>query len=296
MPSPELQIVIEMLRDMNPFEGDDILAMRTLVEAPAEAYVRPDDVTYEPAIVSGVPVEWITPAGAEPGRLLVYHHGGGYALCSIDTHRGLCTHLARAARARVCSVGYRLAPEHPHPAAVDDATAVYRALLADGIEPARTALGGDSAGGGLTLAALVALRDAGDPLPAAAICISPWTDLSISGESVRTRADADPMLGEAQLELMSRLYLAGGDPRSPTASPLFADLSGLPPLLVQVGTAEVLLDDSVRLADRARIAGVEMELETWDDMIHVWHSFADLLPEGREAIAGIGRFLDKRLR
>ena len=216
-------------------------------------------------------------------------------ICSIGTHRGLCTRLSRAAGARVLNVDYRLAPEHPYPAAVDDALAVYRAVLADGVDPARIAIGGDSAGGGLTLATLVALRDAGDPLPAAGVCISPWTDLSLSGESIRTKAAEDPLIQPSQLAWMAGLYLGDADPKAPTASPLFANLSGLPPLLVHVGTAEILLDDATLLAERAREAGVDVTLEAWEEMIHTWHNFADLLPEGREAIEGIGKYLRARL-
>jgi monoterpene epsilon-lactone hydrolase len=195
----------------------------------------------------------------------------------------------------VLSVDYRLAPEHPHPAAVEDATAAYRFLLDTGISPGNLAIGGDSAGGGLTVACLIALRDAGLPLPAAGVCISPWVDLTQSGESMDSKADEDPMVSREALQVMANAYLGGGDPKEATASPLFADLAGLPPLLIQVGTAETLLDDATRLAERAKSQGVDVTLEAWEEMIHVWHAFAVLLPEGRQAIERIGEFLSERL-
>jgi acetyl esterase/lipase len=253
-------------------------------------------VRFEPVDAGGVPAEWTAAPGARTDRTLVYLHGGGYCLGSVATHRSLVARLSRAARVRVLSVDYRLAPEHPHPAAVEDAVAALRFAYASGLDPARVAVGGDSAGGGLAVAALLALRDRGLPLPAAGVCISPWTDLSASGASVRTRADLDPLVDADDLACLAAAYLGGRDPRAPLASPLFADLRGLPPLLVHVGTAEILLDDATRLAENARDAGVDVELEVWDDMIHVWHAFADLLPEGVQAIEGIATFLEKRLR
>jgi epsilon-lactone hydrolase len=195
----------------------------------------------------------------------------------------------------VLNVDYRLAPEHRFPAAVEDGVAAYRFAVSAGYAPGRIALGGDSSGGGLVLGTLVALRDDGDPLPAAGLCLCPWTDLTLSGESLRTKVDEDPMANPKILELMAEAYLGDADRRSPTASPLFADLAGLPPLLVQVGTAEILLDDATRLAERAKAAGVDVTLEIWDHMIHVWQSFADLLPEGRQAIERIGAYVEARL-
>jgi phosphinothricin tripeptide acetyl hydrolase len=214
---------------------------------------------------------------------------------SLDTHRGLCARLSRAARARVLSVDYRLGPEHPHPAAVDDAVAAVRFVRESGVAPRRTAVAGDSAGGGLTVAALIALRDAGDPAPAAGLCISPWTDLALTGDTLRTKAQHDPMVRAADLRLMAAAYLAGRDARTPLASPLHADLAGLPPLLIQVGSAEILLDDAVRLAERASRAGVETDLRVWQDMIHVWHAFAEILPEGQQAVDEMAAFFEKRL-
>jgi acetyl esterase/lipase len=224
---------------------------------------------------------------------MLYLHGGGYAIGSIVTHRGLAGRLSQAAAARVLLVDYRLAPEHPFPAAVNDATGAYRWLLAQGIDPARLIIAGDSAGGGLTIAALVAVRDAGMPLPAAAVCLSPWVDLEGSGDSVTTKATADPLVQKAGLLQLAAWYLAGANPRTPLAAPLYADLRDLPPLLIQVGTAEILLDDATRLAEKAIAAGVKVTLEPWEDMIHVWQLFAPMLPEGQKAIERIGVFVQQ---
>jgi len=296
VPSPELETLVAALRSAPPLDGSDVAAMRESMAAAMAGQVPPADVRFEPVDAGGVPAEWTTAPGARADRALVYLHGGGYCLGSVATHRGLVARLSRTARLRVLSVDYRLAPEHPHPAAVEDAVAAVGFAYASGLDPARVAVGGDSAGGGLTLATLLALRDGGLPLPAAGVCISPWTDLTASGESVRTRADEDPLVDADDLSRLAAAYLGGRDPRTPLASPLFADLRGLPPLLVHVGSAEILLDDATRLAENARDAGVDVELEVWDDMIHVWHAFADLLPEGVQAIEGLASFLQKRLR
>ncbi|HTO55971.1 MAG TPA: alpha/beta hydrolase fold domain-containing protein, partial [Myxococcota bacterium] len=192
-------------------------------------------------------------------------------------------------------IDYRLGPEHRFPAAVDDAVAAYRFLLDSGYSPAHLAIAGDSAGGGLTMATLVALRDARLPLPATGVGLSPWVDLTGDSATMTSKADVDPMVQRAPLLTLAGHYLGKTDPRTPLASPLFADLKGLPPLLIQVGESETLLDDSKSFSERARKAGVEVELEVWPEMIHVWQAFAALLPEGREAIARIGAHLRKRL-
>jgi acetyl esterase/lipase len=249
------------------------------------------DITTTPVDAGGVPAEWITVPGAVAERVVLYLHGGGYVVCSVSTHRDLISRIARAAEARALGVEYRLAPEHPFPAAVEDATAAYRWLLASGVNPAAIAIAGDSAGGGLTLATLVALRQAGDPLPAAAVCLSPWVDLEGVGDSMTTKAAADPFVRQEMIQFMAQHYLGDHSPRTPLAAPLYADLHGLPPLLIQVGTAETLLDDSTRIAERARAAGVQVTLDVWDDMIHVWQLFAPMLPEGQQAIERIGAFI-----
>ena len=295
MASPQLERVIGAMRAADPLGSGDLMTIRKVMDR-APAYPKPDDITWESVNAGGVPAEWVIPDDREPGRVIVYLHGGGYATGTIHANRGLCSYLARAARARVLSVDYRLAPEHRFPAAVDDAIAAYRFVVSEGYAPENAAFGGDSSGGGLVLGTLVALRDGGESLPATAICLCPWTDLTLSGATVEAKRDEDPMVRASVLALMADAYLGDADPRSPTASPLFADLTGLPPLLVQVGSAELLLDDSRRFAERAQAVGVDVTLEVWDDMIHVWHSFADLLPEGREAVARIGSYVDERLK
>lgn len=263
------------------------------MEQLAELFPVSPDVRLEPVSADGVPAEWIAAPEATADRVIFYLHGGGYTLGSINTHREMVSRLSRAAGARALAINYRLAPEHPFPAAVEDSTAAYRWLLGNGVNPGRMVIAGDSAGGGLTIATLVALRDAGVPLPAAAVCLSPWVDLEGLGESMRTKAAVDPMIPAEMIAEGGKAYLGGADPRTPLAAPLYADLTGLPPLLLQVGTSEVLLDDSTRLAERARAVGVDVTLEPWDDMIHVWQIFAAMLPEGQQAIDRIGEFVRK---
>jgi phosphinothricin tripeptide acetyl hydrolase len=295
MRSDQLRIVIDMLRGAPAVNGADVLAMRRNMEAVVAAVPAPQGAAVTKVLANGVPAEWIVADGARDDVAVVYFHGGGYVMGSLNTHRGHCARLSRAARARVLSVDYRLGPEHPHPAALEDGVAAVRYVRRTGVAPGRIAVAGDSAGGGLTLATLLALRDAGDPAPAAGLCISPWTDLALTGDTIEKKAADDPMVRAADLALMADAYLAGRDPKTPLASPLYADLAGLPPLLLQVGSAEILLDDAVRVAERAREAGVEAELRVWPDMIHVWHAFADILPEGREAVDEMAAFLEKHL-
>ncbi len=296
MPSPQLQTIVQMLR-ARPQPAQDVgwQQAREAFETMARVFPVPANVTSEPVDAGGVPGEWISVPESDPGRVIYYLHGGGYAIGSVNTHRELISRICRAAGARSLAVNYRLAPEHPFPAAIEDATGAYRWLLSQGADPARTVFAGDSAGGGLTAAALVALRDAGDPLPAAAVCLSPWTDMEVSGQSMISRAEVDPMIQRDEALKGAAAYLGGADPRDPLASPIHADLSSLPPMLIQVGTAETLLDDATRLADRARSDGVDVVLEAWDDMIHVWHFFAFMLPEGQQAIDRIGQFVRTRV-
>ena len=294
MPSPQLNEVLNILqtRLQASVEGSPSLAARREgIETLVASLGSSSDVSVEQADAGGVPAEWVSALGAASDRAVLYLHGGGYVVGSPVSHREIAARLSAAASARVLVIDYRLAPENPFPAAVDDATAAYRWLLDQGVDPELAAIAGDSAGGGLTVAALVALRDAGDPLPAAGVCISPWVDLEGLGESMTTRAKHDPMVSRESLEETAAAYLAGADPRSPLAAPIYADLRGLPPLLIQVGTAEALYDDSTRLDERARAAGVDSTLQVWEEMVHVWHIFAPILPEGQQAIESIGQFL-----
>jgi acetyl esterase/lipase len=295
MPSPELQKLVEILRSRPDPANFTLEERRQGFEALAKFFPVGPEVECEPVDAGGVPAEWVTSPGVRPDKVLLHFHGGGYVLGSLHTVRQLVSRLAAATGVRGLSLDYRLAPENPFPAAVEDATAAYRWLLGTGVDSSAVALSGDSAGGGLVIAALVALRDAGDPLPAAGVCLSPWVDLEGIGESMTTKADVDPMVERDGLLELAQLYLAGADPRTPLAAPLYAELQGLPPLLIQAGTAETLLDDSTRLADRAREAGVDVTLEPWEEMVHVWHAFASMLPEGQQAIDRVGEFLRKLL-
>jgi acetyl esterase/lipase len=295
MASAQLQTVLDLLKANPPVQGSDIPTMRKAMEAMLTMMPPAEDMGFAPVDAGGVSAEWSTADVADTGRVVIYFHGGAYVMGSVATHRNLVAHIARRTGARVLSVDYRLGPEHPFPAAVDDAVASYRFVLASGVPAAKIAIAGDSAGGGLTAACLVALRDAGETMPGAAVCISPWLDLSQSFGSWQSKAELDPMLEVEQIQTCADAYLDGADPKTPTASPVFADLRGLSPLLVQVGTAETLLDESVEFAKRAKAAGVDTTIDVAADMIHVWHAFADLLPEGRDALDDLAAFLDAKL-
>jgi acetyl esterase/lipase len=295
MASSELQMVLDLLRGAPPVPRDaPWVDQRAALESLTTMVPPPPDLRVTKVSADGVPAEWVAAADARGDRAVLYLHGGGYCIGSLNTHRQLAGDVSRASGARVLLIDYRLAPEHAFPAAVDDATRAYRFLVASGVRPAQTAIAGDSAGGGLTVATLLALRDADGPLPAAGVCLSPWLDLTMSGASMQTKAAVDPMVQRENLQRMAAAYLGATDPKSPLASPLFADLRGLPPLLVHVGTAETLLDDSTAFAERARAAGNDVTLDVWDDMVHVWHAFAFVLPEARQAIERIGAYLRQR--
>jgi acetyl esterase/lipase len=242
----------------------------------------PRGAKYTPATIGGVAGEWVE-AGGVPAGTLLYLHGGGYFACSPATHRSITAAYAMRGL-KVFAADYRLAPEHPFPAAVDDALAVYRAMLASGIHPASLAIGGDSAGGGLALATLLAAKAAELPMPACALLFSPWTDLAGTGASLKTNQKRDAMLVSEKLHDGASFYLNGTDAKNPLASPLYGDLSGLPPMLIQVGDTEILLDDSTRLATAARAAGVAAELKIWANMPHVWQVSQVFLPEARIAL------------
>lgn len=222
---------------------------------------------------------------------MLYLHGGCYTSGSVETHRELITRIAEAAGRRALGLNYRLAPTHPFPAAVEDVVNAYRWLLDGGLRPASIAFVGDSAGAGLALAATLAVRNERLPIPGTVACISPWVDLAVTGESMETNAVNDPIVSRRMLLGWGKLYLGEHDPRTPLASPLYADLRGLPPLLIQAASAEVLLDDATRLAARAAAGGVRTTLEIWPEMLHAWHLFAAILPEGRDAIAQLGDFI-----
>ncbi len=287
MASAELKTILELV-------GSADLGSLTLQERRelmGSGAPPPGGTQVEPVDANGVPAEWVVAAGVSTGPVVLYFHGGAYHLGSPARLRGLLALLSAAAQARVLSVGYRLAPEHPFPAAFEDALTAYRWLIASGTPARQVVIGGDSSGGGLALAALVALRDAGESLPGAAVVLSPWTDLDMGGESLQSLAAVDVMLTPDGVREAADWYLAGQDPRHPYASPLYADLHGLPPVLIQAGDAEIIRDDSTRFAAAAQAAGVDVTLEIWPEMPHVWHAFAGLLPEADEAVERIGRWL-----
>ena len=293
--SPELDQVISLATSLGDYDDSQgtIEGFRRSLEQLTGGFSFDGPATFSRVNAGGVSAEWIAAEGSSEGRAIVYVHGGGYVIGSVRTHRVLMAGLSQASGARVLGLDYRLAPEYPFPGAVEDTVEAYRWLLNEGFDPGRISVAGDSAGGGLTVAAMVQMRYSGLPMPGAGVCISPWVDMEGIGESMETRADIDPMVKKDGLEFMARTYLDGGNPRAPLAAPIYADLRGLPPLLIQVGEAEVLFDDATRLAGLAREAGVEVQLDAWEDMIHVWHMFAPILPEGRRAISQAGEFIKK---
>ena len=253
-------------------------------------------VTCEHVSAGGVDGEWISPTNAPEDKAILYFHGGGFRIGSVSSHRDLIAQIALASGCRVLAVNYRLAPEHRFPAALDDAIAAYGWMLDRGLKSGNVAFAGDSAGGNLVLAAMLALRERRLPLPVSAVLMSPWTDLAATGASYVSRAETDPIHQRPMILALAKNYLGGqGDPYDPLVSPLYADLRGLPPLLIQVGDRETVLDDSVMFADMARAAGVDVDLEVWDGMIHVFQMFSAELPEAHQAIASIAGFLNRHL-
>ena len=249
------------------------------------------DIGVEPVTANGVRAEWTTTPKDARDAALLYLHGGGYVIGSLDSHRHLAAEAGRSAGIAALALDYRLAPEHPFPAAVDDALAGYRFLLGRGISPGRIAIAGDSAGGGLVVAAMLAIREAALPQPSCGWCISPWVDMEAIGDTMSSKAATDPMVQRAGILDMAKMYLNGADPRSPLAAPLYADLKGLAPLMIQVGAAETLLDDALRLAKVAGAADVRVDLQIWPEMVHVWHLFHPELGAGRRAIEAGGAFV-----
>ncbi len=257
----------------------------------SQEYQVASDVTIEPVTANGVRAEWTATPDAARDSAILFLHGGGYVIGSLVSHRHMVSEMGRAARCRTLALDYRLAPEHPFPAPVEDTLAGYRFLLSQGLAPDRIALAGDSAGGGLVVAALVAIRNAGLPQPVCGWCISPWVDMEAIGDSMIDKAATDPGVQKELLLELAGLYLGGADPRSPLAAPIYADLIGIAPLLIQVGSVETLLDDSVRLARVAGAADVFVDLQIWPEMIHVWHLFHPELTAGRRAIGVGGDFV-----
>ena len=295
MASPALDAIIAAKR-ANPFTPEkSVEQLRREYSATISVEGIPKGTIITEVDAGGETAEWTRAPGASTDRVFLFIHGGGYIRGAVPANRATAVLISSATGATTLSVGYRLAPEHPFPAAVDDVHGAYRWLLAQNVDPKRVVVGGISAGGGLTLSLLLKLRDLGDPMCAAAVPMSAWTDLTQSGQSFIANDDSDPSLSKTYLDAMATYYLNGADPRTPLASPLYGELGGLPPLLIQVGTAEVLLDDSRLFAERAKAAGTEVTYEPWQDMIHGWHGFANVLPEARDAIDSIGRFFKRHV-
>lgn len=270
--------------------------LRTMTERMSILFPTPPrDARVDRTTLGGREALVIDAKGADPDRAILYLHGGGYVTGTIGMYSDLAHRLSRASKARVYLVDYRLAPEHPFPAAVDDALAAYRDVLDRGHHPSRLAIAGDSAGGGLTFATLVSIRDAEVPMPSGAWVISPWTDLAYRGASLVTNKDRDPMIRAEVIGSVAGWYLDGASPDAPLASPLHAELHGLPPTLVHVGSTEILLDDSTRIVDRLRSHGATAELRVYEDLPHVFHLFAPYVREAREAIDHAGRFLAQQM-
>jgi acetyl esterase/lipase len=287
----ELEQIVELLQSFPPINLDDLALVREKMNAMGEAVPLPDGVSTEALVIEGVPIEWCRHDKAVRDKAFLYLHGGAYMLGSIRSHRPLIAEIVKQSGFNCLAVDYRLAPEDPFPAALYDVQTVYRYLLAEGFNRENIGIVGDSAGGGLALASLLALREAGYPQPAFGILICPWLDLTMSGESLERNKIHDPLIDKETLLAAAAAYLCGQAADAPLVSPLFADLNGLAPLLVQVGTHEALLDDSVRLEALAKYHDIDITLERWEEMVHVWHALFDSLPEGRQAIERIGQFM-----
>ncbi|MCX5576827.1 alpha/beta hydrolase [Kaistia terrae] len=269
----------------------DLAGRRKRLDGLTARYDMPADVVVKPVDADGVKAEWTLTPDADPKRAILFLHGGGYAAGSIRSHRHMLAQAGREAGTRTLALDYRLAPENPFPAALEDALTGYRFLLAQGFLPENIVLAGESAGGGLAISTLVSLRDAGTPLPACAWCASPWVDLEMSAATMESKAAVDPLIQRPYLQELATAYLHGADPRNPLVSPIHADLKGLPPLLIQVGSDETLLEDAIRLAGVAASADVRTSLQVWPQMIHAWHLFYPQLADGRRSLAEMGAFV-----
>ena len=292
MPSKEFQNLLDQLKVTQLTPRKTIEEQRQSMDAVADQLPPDPSVEITPVHANGTACEWLDWPEFETNNILFFTHGGGFCIGSARTHRDLASRMAKEVGARVLNVDYRLAPEHPFPAAIEDVVQAYEWLLSEGHSPQNVCVAGDSAGGGLTLSLLLALKENSIPLPACAVCMSPLTDNTRSGATFEARTHLDPIVTPETSRENSRNYMgASGDPKDPLASPLFGDLSGLPPIQILVGTAEILFDDSRRFAEKANASGSDVELQIWDDMIHIWPYFAQAIPEGREAISEMARFI-----
>ena len=298
MVSKGMENVIKLLtNNANTVMKKRVEESRKWLEQLTSLVKGPKDVDLEHIDINGMAAVWISSPEVDSNKVVLYLHGGGYILGSLNSHKDIAMRIGRAAKARVLLVDYRLAPEDPFPAAVEDAVKSYKWLIENqNIVPNKIVIAGDSAGGGLTLVTLIKLRDDNISLPAAGVCLSPWTDVALTSESLIRNAKVDPFLKLYDLVFMADLYVGDNDPKNPYISPLYADLHDLPPILIQVGTADSVEDDSVRFAEKAKKAGVDVKLEVFDDMIHVFQAFADMAPEGQDAIDKIGEYIQEKFR
>ncbi len=280
------------------FRNSDHVGLRRFVNSAARHMPKPpSDIDFRSERIERVPCLWVKAVGAEPNKIVLYLHGGGYIFCSAHTtHKDILWRLSVASHCRILAPDYRLAPENPYPAALDDILSVYQWLLRQGYKPENIVIAGDSAGGGLTYSSVLKIRDLGLPLPVATVGMSPWTDLAITGESVISNLKRDVLIPGESLSEGAQYYLNGEDPYIPYVSPLYGDPIGLPPTLIQVSKDEVLLDDSRRLAAKYVAAGVPCELELWDGLPHVWQTLAMIIPEGRTAITRVGEFIRQHVK
>jgi acetyl esterase/lipase len=271
--------------------NQDVAKMRKKLDSFSRLLRPARGVRIKPTKAAGLYAEWLKPENAPDDKVLLYLHGGAYVLGSCASHRPMVSHIARAAGINALLPEYRLAPEHRFPSAIEDAVAIYRELLASGKRPENIVIAGDSAGGGLTVALLLSLRHTGDPLPAAAILLSPFLDVTASGESAQTRADQDPWFHAKDMRAVVRYYCGDEEVRNPLVSPVFANVAGLPPVYIQVGDDEILLSDSTRFADKMQAAGIKVDIDIWPEMWHVFQLFVGKMPEAHQAINKIGDYL-----
>lgn len=286
--------LIKKLRETPALAGATLEENRRLFDDGANAFVVPANISREKIDADGVSCEWFRVANAAKGAVL-FLHGGGFVIGSTKSHQALIARVAEVSGYDVLGVNFRLAPEYPFPSPLRDCVSAYLYLLDQQIAPENIAIVGDSAGGALVIATLVSLRDEGWPLPACAVTLSGWADLTLTADSMQRNAERDPVVSKEILQDMAPLYCNGQDAKNPLISPVFADLSGLPPLLLQVGDRDVCEDDSRKIADNARVAGVDVQFDFWPEMIHCWHTYYDTLPEARAAVAKIGSYLRAHL-
>ncbi len=288
-------IRIMKLMSLKVEEELNVVEQRRSLDGNTFLFKKPLRVKVKPITIDGINGEWLSPTKSMKNRAILYLHGGSFIAGSPKSHRSLAAHIGKVSESPVLFLDYRLAPENPFPAALEDAISAYEWILkAKHIDPKNVLIVGDSAGGTLTLSTLIKLRDDGQPLPAAGICLSPCTDLAITGESIKSKVDEEIMLTEFEIVEAVKLYLKDEDRKHPIASPFYADLTGLPPLLFQTGTAELLLDDTTRFAEKAKKQGVDVTVDLWSDMFHVFQIFGNLMPESKKALKKIGEYAKKR--